>query len=81
VGSLPEKKLAKLLDQYFGPNGTCEEVAVGTVESSDVCYYCTRFPQKGILWLYPRVGHFVFTVSAVFCADLIVNGALWASSI
>jgi hypothetical protein len=23
--------LAKLLDQYFGPNGTCEEVAVGTV--------------------------------------------------
>jgi len=23
--------LAKLLDQYFGSNGTCEEVAVGTV--------------------------------------------------
>jgi len=30
-GFLTRKKLAKLLDQYFGPNDTCEEVAVGTV--------------------------------------------------
>ena len=29
-GFLTRKKLAKLLDQYFGPNDTCEEVAVGT---------------------------------------------------
>jgi len=30
-GFLTRKKLAKLLDQYFGPNDTCEEVVVGTV--------------------------------------------------
>jgi hypothetical protein len=30
-GFLTRKKLAKLLDQYFGPNDTCEEVAVRTV--------------------------------------------------
>ena len=32
-GFLARKKLAKFLDQYFGPNDTCEEVAVGTVAS------------------------------------------------
>ena len=32
-GFLTRKKLAKLLDQYFSPNNTCEEVAVGTVYS------------------------------------------------
>ena len=32
-GFLTRKKLAKLLDQCFGPNDTCEEVAVGTVGS------------------------------------------------
>jgi hypothetical protein len=31
-GFLTRKKLAKLLDQYFGPNNTCEEVVVGTVQ-------------------------------------------------
>ena len=34
-GFLTRKKLAKLLDQYFGPNDTCEEVAVGTVVTAD----------------------------------------------
>ena len=37
-GFLTRKKLAKLLDQYFGPNDTCEEVAVGTVGSMSMLW-------------------------------------------
>jgi hypothetical protein len=36
-GFLTRKKLAKLLDQYFDPNNTCEEVVVGTVCTSMEC--------------------------------------------
>jgi hypothetical protein len=62
-GFLTRKKLAKLLDQYFGPNDTCEEVAVGTV-----CLGC----------LLPLLPHLCQQVPSHLCLRSLLLGILQA---